>query len=166
MQVLGCGTRHWNDPVIIRKWLEQLRAAQEPITILVGSDPLNVPKGLIGADFFITEIGFELDYNVLTFPALWQTYGRAAGPIRNKQMIDCRPDLVLAFRLDGESFGTDGVVDLALKQNIRVLMIHPDGTHERVRKSEPIAEQLGMFQDDQAPAEIVPNWLENLNGKV
>ena len=40
----------------------------------------------------------ERKIDVLWFDADWQKYGRAAGPIRNKQMLDeGSPDLVIAF---------------------------------------------------------------------
>ncbi len=35
---------------------------------------------------------------LLRFPADWDKHGKAAGPIRNQQMLDCgQPDLVIAF---------------------------------------------------------------------
>ena len=33
-------------------------------------------------------------------PADWNTHGRVAGPLRNEQMIQTRPDVCLAFILD------------------------------------------------------------------
>jgi hypothetical protein len=52
---------------------------------------------------------------VLAFPAQWDTYGRAAGPIRNRQMLnEGRPDEVIAFHehID-ESKGTANMVKIA-----------------------------------------------------
>jgi len=168
MQVLCCGTRRWNDPILIKRWLEQLQVARSPITILVGDNREKMPKGIIGADFFIAEIGYELDYDVRVFPALWGTHGRAAGPIRNRQMIQRQPDLVLAFRCDGESFGTDGVVQMALDQGIPTIQIHSDGTHENLKKPGPVAEQLEMFTGDEGPeGKPEPAWMQEiLNGAL
>lgn len=48
----------------------------------------------------------------------WQTKGRAAGPLRNKAMIeDFKPDLVYAFHHNA-SPGTRGCLDMAIAQGI------------------------------------------------
>lgn len=63
-----------------------------------------------------------------SYPADWGKYGRAAGPIRNKQMLDeGEPDLVVAFseiRTTGLlSTGTQNMVDLAKKAGVPVWVI-------------------------------------------
>lgn len=56
---------------------------------------------------------------VESYPADWQTHGKAAGPIRNAKMLaEGRPDLVVAFP-GGK--GTAHMVKIARAQNIRVL---------------------------------------------
>lgn len=64
-----------------------------------------------------------------TYPADWKTYGRAAGPIRNRQMLTCgQPDLVLAFHDALEiSKGTANMVKIARKAGVPVVVIshHP-----------------------------------------
>lgn len=53
-----------------------------------------------------------------TEPADWTKYGRAAGPIRNKLMLDkYQPNVVIAF--PGND-GTNGMVELATKAGIYV----------------------------------------------
>jgi hypothetical protein len=37
---------------------------------------------------------------VIAMPADWANHGKAAGPIRNRKMLDLKPDLVLAFHAD------------------------------------------------------------------
>lgn len=68
---------------------------------------------------------------MIEFPALWDKHGRAAGPIRNTQMLDeGRPDLVLAFHRDlSESKGTRNMVEQSVKANLPV--IHYDGYSEK-----------------------------------
>ena len=53
------------------------------------------------------------------YPADWSAYGKFAGPKRNKQMVDSKPDIVLAFPL-GESKGTRGTMKMALAAGIPV----------------------------------------------
>jgi hypothetical protein len=57
------------------------------------------------------------------FPADWDRYGRAAGPIRNKQMlVEGKPDLVLAFSYDLKtSRGTRNMVTQALAANVETI---------------------------------------------
>jgi hypothetical protein len=52
----------------------------------------------VGADRFAGEWARLRSIEEIPFPPDWATHGRAAGPIRNKQMLDeGRPDLVVAF---------------------------------------------------------------------
>jgi len=62
---------------------------------------------------------------VIWFPADWEKYGRAAGPIRNKQMImEGKPDLVVAFHNNiSKSRGTKNMVTQARRHGIRVQMM-------------------------------------------
>ena len=51
-----------------------------------------------GADIMTRKWAESHDLEVLKFPANWKKYPKAAGPIRNKQMLDeGKPDAVLAW---------------------------------------------------------------------
>jgi hypothetical protein len=63
------------------------------------------------------------------FPAKWDEYGKAAGPIRNQEMVDSKPDLVLAF-WDGRSPGTLDAIKRAVLAGIEV-NIYPPGWRRR-----------------------------------
>lgn len=75
-----------------------------------------------GADRLAGEWAEEQGEQPLRFPADWEKYGRAAGPIRNQQMLDeGRPDLVLAFSRDiTKSKGTKDMVTRAHKAGLPV----------------------------------------------
>lgn len=61
----------------------------------------------------------EVDCKV--FPADWQQHGDAAGPIRNKAMLDTeRPDAVIAFP---GAKGTRNCCKLAEKAGVRVIKV-------------------------------------------
>jgi hypothetical protein len=65
---------------------------------------------------------------VQRFDAEWTLHGRAAGPIRNRQMlVEGKPTRVIAFRTRGASPGTDNMVDQAQRAGIPV-EIHATGT--------------------------------------
>lgn len=91
MKVLVCGDRTWGNVWMIREWLRYLN----PSEVLEG--------GARGADRIAGEAARELNIPVRVFPAEWDKYGRAAGPIRNRQMLDECPDLVVAFHSNIES---------------------------------------------------------------
>ena len=58
---------------------------------------------------------------VSIYPADWDKHGKAAGPIRNKQMIDeGKPDLVIAFP---GGRGTAGAVRLAKFAGVTVRVV-------------------------------------------
>ena len=60
-----------------------------------------------------------------TFPADWNKYGKRAGYIRNKQMLDYavqETPFVIAF-WDGKSRGTKMMIDLAVEAGVAVRVV-------------------------------------------
>lgn len=76
--------------------------------------------GAKGADAMAASWGGKLAIEVSSFPADWETYGRAAGPIRNRQMRDQKPHKVIAFP---GSRGTQNMINLAREKGIDVVEI-------------------------------------------
>jgi hypothetical protein len=111
VKVLVCGSRDWSDVVRLRNRLAELPADAE---IIHGAAR--------GADRDAQRIARELGLRETAFPADWETYGKRAGIVRNVQMLDERPDLVIAF-WDGKSPGTGHTVGEAKKRGIRVEVI-------------------------------------------
>lgn len=89
--------------------------------------PILVHGGATGADTDAARMGQQL----LNLPtevhrADWNTYGRTAGPIRNKEMVNLGADLCLAFpdHPKGQgSRGTWGCIDLAYQSGIPVYVV-------------------------------------------
>ena len=111
MKVLFTGDRSWTDRNSIRKRLEILPPDTE---IIVGD-----AKGL---DTIVIELAWEMGLKVNgPHKANWNEHGKAAGPIRNRAMLDLEPDLVIAYHPDIEkSKGTKDCVNEAKKRNICV----------------------------------------------
>jgi hypothetical protein len=57
------------------------------------------------------------------FPADWNANGKAAGPIRNRQMADYAEALCAIW--DGVSRGTKNMIDEAKKRGLKVYVQHP-----------------------------------------
>ena len=90
MKVLVCGGRDFNDALTLGSWLGGVHK-QRGITLLIEG-------GARGADFMARKFAEWSKIPTKTFPADWDAHGKAAGHIRNKQMLDeGKPDLVVAF---------------------------------------------------------------------
>ena len=77
-----------------------------------------------GADKIAGQAARELGIPVQIFPANWARFGAAAGPIRNRQMLDEKPDLVVAFHDHiSESRGTADTIKEAKRRGIPVELI-------------------------------------------
>lgn len=111
MRVVVCGSRDWQDVNAIFNRLSGLPGEHEEITILQGSAS--------GADSIAAWAADQLGFEVRGFPANWRKHGKAAGPIRNRVMLDQNPDLVIAFQ-HGESRGTQDTIDEARRRGIPV----------------------------------------------
>ena len=110
MRVLVCGGRDFQDRVAVHQALDDLDAAYGVSLVIDG--------GATGADKLAAEWAWMSNKPNRCFPADWKTYGRGAGPIRNKQMLDeGKPDLVLAFP---GGRGTANMVKQAQAAGVRV----------------------------------------------
>ena len=128
-RVLVCGARDWTDRNMIADTLQSiaLRAAKRGaiLEIVHGDAP--------GADRLAGEVGAQIGAIVRTMPAEWSSFGRAAGPIRNRAMLQqLRPEIVLAFHdhID-RSRGTADMVRAATRAGVRWLLISHDDTTEQ-----------------------------------
>ncbi|MEQ8278566.1 MAG: SLOG family protein [Deltaproteobacteria bacterium] len=65
-----------------------------------------------GADEFGERWAAKREIEVHRFPADWRTYGKRAGPIRNRQMAQNADGLVAVW--DGRSRGTKTMIEFAL----------------------------------------------------
>jgi hypothetical protein len=109
--ILACGSRNYTNYEEIRL---VLRGRQfefpEPLRLIHGAAR--------GADTLAARAAVDLGYEqVEAFPADWEHEGKRAGILRNLQMLDENPDLVIAF---GEGRGTSHTVGEALRRGIPV----------------------------------------------
>ena len=76
-----------------------------------------------GADMLGEQYAKEHGFEIESYPAQWDLYGRSAGPIRNKKMAEVS-DLVICF-WDGQSRGTRTMIQYAeqLGKTVKVKMI-------------------------------------------
>lgn len=90
MRILVTGGRDYNDYKTVSHYLDSLRRGDETVVIIHG--------GASGADSLAGEWAEYNNALLEVYYANWHRHGRAAGPIRNEQMLrDGKPDLVVAF---------------------------------------------------------------------
>lgn len=77
--------------------------------------------GAKGVDSLVDEVAKSLGFTVKKEEAQWDKYGGVAGPIRNKKMIDMRPDKLIAYPAQN-SRGTTNTIDLAKKAEIPTII--------------------------------------------
>lgn len=80
-----------------------------------------VSGGCYGADLLGEQFAKEFKLNVQRFPAEFDKYGKAAGPIRNKQMAEYA-DAAIVF-WDAESRGSLNMIQLMRKMGKKVVVI-------------------------------------------
>lgn len=109
MKVLVCGGRDYADRDKVFGVLDGCLAAGEVSVVIHG--------GARGADSLAHEWAISRGIPPAVFPALWSEHGKAAGMIRNRQMLAERPSLVIAFP---GGRGTANMVGIAKKAGVPV----------------------------------------------
>lgn len=121
-RVIIAGNREFNDYDMLRRCVDTILhddfAAHTPLEFVSGhahgADEL-------GEKYFHKQINGTGDYKLTLFPADWGKYGRSAGPIRNREMVNYAGDdgVLIAF-WDGTSPGTRNVINEAIEHGLEV----------------------------------------------
>jgi hypothetical protein len=111
MRALICGSRDWTNRGVVAAILHLLPSGT---TIIHGA--------AAGADTIADEAALECGFKVEPYPADWRKYGRAAGPLRNQQMLEAQPDVVLAFH--DSIWSSKGTVDMLRRAQAANVPIH------------------------------------------
>jgi len=107
------GSRTWTDADAIKSAFRSVQEGDHtpPLILVSGRCPKGADKL---AELAVKELG---GWEIEPHPALWKVHGRAAGFVRNNEMMDSRPDRVLIF-WDGVSRGTKHVIDGCKARNL------------------------------------------------
>lgn len=112
-RVIVCGSRDWSDRERIAEQLNKVVVEFG----YVFPEPVIVHGNARGADRLAAEEAEKAGLLVEAHPADWETYGKAAGLIRNTMMAKLGADLCIAF-WDGRSTGTAHMLSQARKCGI------------------------------------------------
>lgn len=113
-RILVTGSRKWVDQDVIFAALQSHLGNEKEAIVVHGACPSGADK--IAQAWVDLQPGIEGEPH----PAEWERYGRAAGVIRNEEMVKLGADLCLAFPL-GESFGTRDCMMKAKNTGIQVI---------------------------------------------
>jgi hypothetical protein len=116
MFILVTGSRNWTDMDLVRRTLE----GHTDVTLIHGDCE--------GADKLCARAAQDFGFRVLAMPANWKKYGRAAGPIRNREMVEFfvanKGTLMYAFHDNlADSKGTKNCVGYAQSRGIKPIII-------------------------------------------
>ena len=122
LRIIICGGRHFDDyrtlEAVVNKKLEEDGILPTEVEIVSGHCQ--------GADVLGERYAKEYGCSLRVYPADWTKYGRAAGAIRNKQMVDYivpfENRLVIAF-VNENTHGTKNTISQAKKLSIPVIEI-------------------------------------------
>lgn len=88
---------------------------KETITIIHGACPT-------GADLMADNLCRAWGANIERYPADWDSYGKKAGYLRNKQMVETGVDICLAF-VYNKSKGASNTVSLCRERGIPIILV-------------------------------------------
>jgi predicted polyphosphate/ATP-dependent NAD kinase len=116
-RVCVTGGRDFGDTSLVESIFDELR---------IGIGDTVVNGGCSGADTVCQQVAMRRLANVETHHANWKEHGRAAGPIRNREMLKSGVDVLIAFP---GGRGTADCVNAAKKLGIRVIDLR-EARHE------------------------------------
>lgn len=112
-RILVTGSRHYKDVSRIFAALDDHVADGDTV----------VHGGARGADSIAAEYCRRYNIEQEVHEPDWDAYGRAAGPIRNAEMLSSGIDKVLAFLDDTACRGTFGTIREAKKRSIETVVV-------------------------------------------
>lgn len=121
MKVLVCGGRNFSDKDLLYATLNRVFQQHVPQVIT-----MVIQGGSRGADNLARNWADDMDIHSVEVRALWDSFGKSAGHIRNRVMCDLLTpnDLVVAFP---GGAGTKSMIRIARDNNIPVLIVTDEG---------------------------------------
>lgn len=109
-RILVCGGRDYSDYTFLSSVMDRVAEKYPNFTLVHGAAR--------GADKLSEKWAIQVGLkNIESYPADWNKYNKAAGHIRNKQMLDTGIDVVIAFP---GGRGTANMVKIAKEANVQV----------------------------------------------
>ena len=113
MKVIIAGSRDFKDYTMLTRYCDKILLNQINIEIVSGTAS--------GADRLGEKYTIKKGYPIKKFPADWDKFKKAAGPIRNRKMAEYADGLIAFW--NSKSKGTENMIQEANKLNLKVKVI-------------------------------------------
>lgn len=132
VKIIIAGPRDFNNQsfvfsaldMVFSKLTKNQREGNNPLEIKNLENIEIVEGGATGVDSLAKSYAINKNIKYKEFPADWNKHGRAAGPIRNKQMAEYS-DALIAFRyVDNPSRGTKNMIRQAKESNLKIITVN------------------------------------------
>lgn len=121
-RAIVCGGRDYNDVSFIWSVLDeidQMDGSGAIRLVIDGASDMNRTLSYMGANYWAHQWALARGRDTIRVPARWDIHGRAAGPIRNADMLaNHNANLVIAFP---GGRGTDDMIKRAERASIKVI---------------------------------------------
>jgi hypothetical protein len=117
MRVIVCGGRDFVDVPKLWRYLDEIAKAT-PIRCIIDGASDDVTGPYVGADYWAHQWALSRNIPTARFHAHWKKLGRAAGPMRNRDMA-ARSDASLVVAFSGGR-GTKSMIETAKNAGIEV----------------------------------------------
>lgn len=118
LRVMMTGARAVTDRAGVEFVFNEI-AKRVPFTLVHGACPTGADK--FAADWARSDRARSMGVTEEPHPANWNLHGKRAGLVRNQEMVDTKPDLVVAFpHTSAPSNGTRHTIDAAKRAGIPV----------------------------------------------
>ncbi len=117
IKIIIAGSRTFTDYVFLKSKMDEIVRGMDKTKMVVVSGHAR------GADYLGERWARENGIEVEQHPARWDTYGKAAGPIRNQEMADSAGSegMLVAFPI-GDSKGTMDMIRRAKRKGMKVIV--------------------------------------------
>lgn len=115
VRIIVCGGRDYADRAHVFATLDRIHSLRTIVEVIQGEAP--------GADRWAREWALNRGVTLTRCRAEWEKHGKRAGPIRNRQMLELKPDGVVAFDTGGP--GTRDMITAAQEAGVPVYRPSP-----------------------------------------
>lgn len=138
LRIIVAGSRDFKDYLLLRNTLMNYLEVMDDADVVDNPSQVKFISGTAkGADTLGEQFAYTYEYEVVRFPADWNTYGKSAGYRRNAEMAKYASEAygVLFAFWDGKSKGTKHMINLAKRYGLEVhVVIYKENNSEEITK--------------------------------
>ena len=127
LRIIVAGSREFKNYDLLRDTLMDYLDFMDDKDVVDNPSQVKFISGTAkGADTLGEQFAYTYEYDVIRFPADWNTYGKSAGYRRNAEMAKYASEAygVLFAFWDGQSRGTKHMIDLAKRYGLEVHVVN------------------------------------------